>query len=67
MCDLATLPCLIPAALMSVAARLAEKRLVICEAAAKHLRARLSMLVQRDDVAALVRDDPVLQRIHCML
>jgi hypothetical protein len=67
LCDLAMLPRLTPAALLSVASRLGEKRLVICEAAAKHLRARLSLAVQRDDVAALVRDDPVLQRIHCML
>jgi hypothetical protein len=67
LCDLVMLPRLTAAALLVVATRLGEKRLVISEAAAKHLRCRVSVVVQRDEVAGLVRDDPVLQRLHPML
>jgi hypothetical protein len=51
--------------LQHVAARLAAARLVLADAG--HVKARLQLNVAKDDVAAVVRDDGRLARLHQLM
>jgi hypothetical protein len=51
--------------LQHVVCRLAATRLVLADAS--HVKARLQLNVQKDDVAQVVRDDVRLARLHQLM
>jgi hypothetical protein len=65
LCPLIDEPAPSDGALQHAATRAAATRLVLADAG--HVKARLQLNVSRDDVAAVVRDDPRLARLHQLM